>query len=1442
MNQIEKPNDTHLFLWTRGISCDIQSLPIAGPELAINFRPSSDPSLLRYDELLPDWNLCLGRVKVEDPSVSVVMNQENLRRRSSKRIGASLKYGLNPHTSLSKEKSLLLKTLEKIEPESKPVKMVSSVDDIDAQLSIRLLNDIEAGNDISVQTELLHLKAEDKAYYSKSVRRMPERNSSLEALNQEIIPYGEQDSSQKEMKDLSSQLESYDSSLIEVPNLNSKGRSEIPSDSILPKNNFSSLDDVLKDDFGEDVSKLDYGFGATYDHFVTEIEEANADERTQSHQPELQLEKGNFPLVNLDNKRPAKLSVEVRDSKYEDIDSLLDMDIITQPSFRNKSPLKSVGNNISWADTSYLDESEFESFRPWMALKFDYELDSFQKQAVMRLERKECVFVAAHTSAGKTAVAEYAIALARKHMTRAIYTSPIKALSNQKYRDFSRKFDDTGLVTGDVSVNPDASCLIMTTEILRSMLYRGADTIRDIEWVIFDEVHYVNDLERGVVWEEVIIMLPDRINLIFLSATTPNTIEFSDWIGRTKGRKVYVTSSPKRPVPLQHYLLHDDDVFKVLTESGAFKPSALNSAKARAKEKTKRKEITGENAKMQQQRAKEKLYLASQRNGKATSSGVKQATSKSVYVSSSSVIGGSKTQWLNLLRLLRVGGREESRGHSQIDFGLGFNQKLLSTKAREEKSHFDGYDSLPAFFREKVTRKEYYSTDVRGSDDENENTFGGLLPVVIFSFSKRKCEEVADFFSAQDLLIEREKWEVGKQISQVLKLLNPLDRKLPQVLRLAEMLRRGIGLHHGGLLPILKETVEILFARGTIKVLLATETFAMGVNMPARCVVFNGTRKHDGKEFRELLPGEYTQMAGRAGRRGLDKVGTVIVAAWNDLPQEISLRKMLIGTANKLSSQFYLSYLMILNLLRANDLSVEDMITRSFSEFHTQRLLSDQDLKLKLRRCVSACSVLEDKLEEMVRENVDEFTQPGEVKYLHDCFYRCRSLMSLQIDYIKRCGKPNDLPLIFCEGRVGLVHNRSLPFPCVGLILRRPIEVAGRPQTHDTNRHRVEFNDSDLAVWVAVILPVTFSCPESARVEIREDTARSGSNMTRGRSSDSGFSWTETRGATSTGNKYWVTKVPINHFGILLTKKIKLAPSSSAFTLDHLEPLLDSVHSLLFTQTCTLHKLEALDFTKELKVNEYQFVERQLEILTKALPVLSSPILGLGQTWELFDVAFKIRSLESKVSFVKHYISNENLTLFPDFQQRLVVLRQMGYLENGTDVVTLKGRVACEMNTGSELLTTEIVFKNILEPLNPPEAAAILSALVFQEKNEEETMLTSRMEVARAQMFSTLNALNDLQSLVGIDVSRLESDKPTMNFGLSSVVYEWARGVSFKEITSMTSTSEGTVVRCITRLDELCKDIRNAARVIGNPSLYRKMEAASLCFKRDICFQTSLYV
>lgn len=219
---------------------------------------------------------------------------------------------------------------------------------------------------------------------------------------------------------------------------------------------------------------------------------------------------------------------------------------------------------------------DFAKRVPQPAYTWPFALDVFQRQAIVRMEQHESVFVAAHTSAGKTVVAEYAIAMCQKHMTRCIYTSPIKALSNQKFRDFRERFEDIGLLTGDVQIKPEAACLIMTTEILRSMLYRGADLIRDVEWVIFDEVHYVNDAERGVVWEEVLIMLPQHVNVVMLSATVPNTFEFADWVGRLKKRPVHVISTLKRPVPLEHFLFTGADaktseqLYKIVDSGGNF--------------------------------------------------------------------------------------------------------------------------------------------------------------------------------------------------------------------------------------------------------------------------------------------------------------------------------------------------------------------------------------------------------------------------------------------------------------------------------------------------------------------------------------------------------------------------------------------------------------------------------------------------------------------------------------------------------------------------------------------------------------------------------------------------------------------------------------------------------------------------------------------------------
>lgn len=227
---------------------------------------------------------------------------------------------------------------------------------------------------------------------------------------------------------------------------------------------------------------------------------------------------------------------------------------------------------------------------------------------------------------------------------------------------------------------------------------------------------------------------------------------------------------------------------------------------------------------------------------------------------------------------------------------------------------------------------------------------GNLLPACIFVFSKKRCEENADALTNQDFTTAQEKSHIHMIVEKSLARLKPDDRLLPQIVRMRELLARGIAVHHGGLLPIVKELVEILFAQTLVKVLFATETFAMGLNLPTRTVVFSGYRKHDGHSFRDLLPGEYTQMSGRAGRRGLDTVGTVIIVppGGDSVPPVADLQKMILGEPQKLRSQFRLTYNMILNLLRVEALKIEEMIKRSFSEHATQQLLPEHERAVKL--------------------------------------------------------------------------------------------------------------------------------------------------------------------------------------------------------------------------------------------------------------------------------------------------------------------------------------------------------------------------------------------------------------------------------------------------------------------------------------------------------------
>lgn len=478
------------------------------------------------------------------------------------------------------------------------------------------------------------------------------------------------------------------------------------------------------------------------------------------------------------------------------------------------------------------------------ARTWPFELDPFQKVSIQSIERGESVLVSAHTSAGKTVVAEYAIAQSLKNNQRVIYTSPIKALSNQKYREFTAEFGDVGLMTGDVTINPTATCLVMTTEILRSMLYRGSEIMREVAWVIFDEIHYLRDKSRGVVWEETIILLPDKVRYVFLSATIPNAMQFAEWITKTHGQPCHVVYTDFRPTPLQHYFFPAgaDGIHLVVDEKGVFREENFNKA----------------------------MNTIADKQGDDPADAMAKRK------------GRGKDKRLN------KGG---TKGPSDI-------YKIVKM----------------------IMLKNYN-------------------PVIVFSFSKNQCEAYALQMSNLTFNDESEKAMVDKVFNSALEILSEDDKQLPQIINILPLLKRGIGIHHSGLLPILKETIEILFQEGLIKVLFATETFSIGLNMPAKTVVFTSVRKFDGVSLRWVTPSEFVQMSGRAGRRGLDERGIVIMMI--DEKMEPSVAKEIVrGEQDKLNSAFYLGYNMILNLMRVEGISPEFMLERCFYQFQNTASVS----------------------------------------------------------------------------------------------------------------------------------------------------------------------------------------------------------------------------------------------------------------------------------------------------------------------------------------------------------------------------------------------------------------------------------------------------------------------------------------------------------------------
>lgn len=915
-----------------------------------------------------------------------------------------------------------------------------------------------------------------------------------------------------------------------------------------------------------------------------------------------------------------------------------------------------------WAVKVDLNESvdEFHQRIPNMAMRWPFELDVFQKQAVLHLENHNCVFVAAHTSAGKTVVAEYAIALSMNHMTRTIYTSPIKALSNQKFRDFRVTFGDTGvgLLTGDVQIRPESPCLIMTTEILRSMLYNGSDVIRDVEWVIFDEVHYINDSERGVVWEEVLIMLPEHVGIIMLSATVPNAMEIADWVGRTKQKKMYVISTLKRPVPLKHFLYTgnskqtSDQLFEIVGEDSKFNSRAYQAA----------------------------LQAKKERTSKAAAS----FGPKSRYQTN---LNEEKNVWLSLVHMLNN--------------------------------------------RDK-------------------------LPVVAFTLSRNLCNNNADSLSSLDLTTSTEKSEIHVFFKKSTSLLKGSDQRLPQVLWMRDLLKRGIAVHHSGILPIIKEVIELLFQRGLVKLLFATETFAMGVNMPARTVVFGSTRKHDGVKTRDLFPGEYVQMAGRAGRRGIDTTGTVILLCKAGVPEASDLHKMILGRPTTLESQFRLTYSMLLNLVRVETLRVEDMMKRSFAELDSARHEVDrQQAVQELEQNVGSLQRLDCPV---CDTDIDHYY--GACARITHLKKKMQTLLLSHPQVLKSLS----------PGRVVIIYTHRHRYS-LAVVLQQSTKKTGRSFTVLMLCNGGEDTEEVANSIVDIKLYQSVNPHESMKELFRPDGPVRHMVV-------------EVDGLlleNITGDVLSVEPSKVmEDYRRRQIPRFRDAPPGPAAAKAAQELLrLVELHPLA---PPILHPIH------DLRVSSMEFVEMKEERDQFRATLEHYTCTRCPEFDEHFEAARQKAELKEKLSNLKFMLSEASLQLLPEYRQRMEVLHHLGFLsQRGT--VELKGRVACEIHS-HEVLLTELLFQNVFSENEPGEIAALLSCIVFQQSKCSEPNLTERLQKGQKAIQSMATTIAETERQFGMDTS-VEDSLRELKFGLVEVVYEWARGMEFVEITNLTDVLEG---------------------------------------------------
>ncbi|MBI5089684.1 MAG: DEAD/DEAH box helicase, partial [Actinobacteria bacterium] len=601
--------------------------------------------------------------------------------------------------------------------------------------------------------------------------------------------------------------------------------------------------------------------------------------------------------------------------------------------------------------------------RAELTAHYSFPLDTFQLKAFDALDDGQSVLVAAPTGSGKTVVAEYAIEAARRAGRRVFYTAPIKALSNQKYHDLVARYgvDQVGLLTGDNSINGDAPMVVMTTEVLRNMIYARSGALDRLDVVVLDEVHFLQDTYRGPVWEEVIIHLPETVRLVCLSATVSNANELCDWISTVRGPTTAVVEE-RRPVRLEN------------------------------------------------------LYM----------------------------VGDRTHDRMHLLPVL-VGGRPNNDA-----------QRIDSEAARAQRG---GPKRATSGRRRLYTPSRLDVVDVLDREQ--------MMPAIYFIFSRNQCDE-----AARSVLASGARLTTGDERDRIREIVDArlagIEAKDLAVLGYSQFLAQleaGIAAHHAGMVPPFKEVVEACFVEGLVKVVFATETLAVGINMPAKCVVIEKLTKFTGDHHAFLTPGEYTQLTGRAGRRGIDELGNAIVL-WSPFVPFDQVAALASSRSFHLNSAFRPTYNMAANLVRSySSEQAHHLLNLSFAQYQADRDVGKIEARLERRQ-------------QHLRELTAEATSPyGDI----DEYRQIRKRIDAVVPRLPTIGRDDPVELALMKLRPGdIVHVDKGRYAGRAAILTSAHRKGGmRITALTTRRDRLQLSAVDFDEPPAVIgkltLPTEFA-------------------------------------------------------------------------------------------------------------------------------------------------------------------------------------------------------------------------------------------------------------------------------------------------------------------------------------------------------------------------------